>query len=61
MQSLALVSSSLVVARIEKGSPLVFLVIAIACFPAGVVLFTYSPKQVRPSVFILALTIPMYV
>ncbi|KAF8433293.1 WD40-repeat-containing domain protein [Boletus edulis BED1] len=28
-----------------KGSPLVFLVIAIACFSAGVVLFTYSSKQ----------------
>ncbi|KAH0836398.1 WD40-repeat-containing domain protein [Lanmaoa asiatica] len=29
-----------------KGSPLVFLVIAIACFSAGVVLFTYSSGQV---------------
>ncbi|KAG9318950.1 WD40-repeat-containing domain protein [Chiua virens] len=28
-----------------KGSPLVFLVIAIACFSAGVVLFTYSSGQ----------------
>jgi hypothetical protein len=29
-----------------KGSPLVFLVVAIACFSAGVVLFTYSSGQV---------------
>ncbi|KAG6371705.1 hypothetical protein JVT61DRAFT_9049 [Boletus reticuloceps] len=28
-----------------KGSPLVFLVVAIACFSAGVVLFTHSSKQ----------------
>ncbi|KAF9220004.1 WD40 repeat-like protein [Gyrodon lividus] len=28
-----------------KGSPLVFLVIAVACFSAGVVLFTYSSGQ----------------
>ena len=44
-----------------KGSPLVFLVIAIACFSAGVVLFTYSSKQVCPFALVLALTIPMCV
>ncbi len=30
-----------------KRSPLVFLVLSVACFSIGLVLFTYSSRQVR--------------
>ncbi|KIJ12052.1 hypothetical protein PAXINDRAFT_181666 [Paxillus involutus ATCC 200175] len=40
-----------------KGSPLVFLIIAVACFSAGVVLFTYSSGQSKvTSTIIVVLT-----
>jgi hypothetical protein len=38
-----------------KRSPLVFLVISVACFSAGLVLFTYSTNQVESSELLLDL------
>ncbi|KAF9244203.1 WD40-repeat-containing domain protein [Melanogaster broomeanus] len=39
-----------------KGSPLVFLVIAVACFSAGVVLFTFSSGQVIASLGLISIS-----